>query len=162
MIRRALGGSAAVLLLVMPQLVMPQEWIAASHFGRFEIWRLFANGLISLLFVPVLRLVSYRRRDWLLLAFVPAWQWVVAFRIGYRAAILPLHDWPPRPDERLQVRRLAAGPQWVLAPALELEPAQALPGRRAYTPARPITSNRLASENAAIGTRSSTPAAATR
>ena len=95
---------------VVPQLLMPDEWVAASHLGRFGLWRLVANALVSLIFVPVLRLVSYRRRDWLLLAFVPVWQWVVAYRVGYRAAILPLHDWPPRPDERLRVRRSRPGP----------------------------------------------------
>jgi hypothetical protein len=104
-----------VLLLLVPQVVMPQEWIATSQLGRYEAWRLVANALVSLIFVPVLRLVSYRRRDWLLLAFVPVWQWLVAYRIGYRAVLLPLHDWPPRPDERLRVRRLAAGREWVLA-----------------------------------------------
>ena len=114
--RRVLGGAAAVALLLVPQLLMPDDWVAASHLGRFGLWRLVANALVSLIFVPVLRLVSYRRRDWLQLAFVPVWQWVVAYRIGYRASILPRHDWPPRPDERLRVRRLAAGPEWVLTP----------------------------------------------
>ncbi len=114
--RRVLGGAAAVALLLAPQLLTPDEWVAASHLDRFGLWRLVANALVSLIFVPLLRLVSYRRRDWLLLAFVPLWQWVVAYRVGHRAAILPLHDWPPRPDERLRVRRLAAGPEWVLAP----------------------------------------------
>ncbi len=114
--RRVLGGAAAVALLLAPQLLTPDEWVAASHLGRFGVWRLVANALVSLIFVPLLRLVSYRRRDWVLLALVPVWQWVVAYRIGYRAAILPLHDWPPRPDERLRVRRLATGPEWVLTP----------------------------------------------
>jgi hypothetical protein len=95
---------------------MPQAWIADSGLERFGLWRLLANALVSLIFVPVLRLVSYRRRDWLVLALVPVWQWVLAWRIGYRAALLPLRDWSPRPDERLNVRRLPAGTHWVLVP----------------------------------------------
>jgi hypothetical protein len=41
---------------------------------------------------------------------------VLAWRIGYRAALLPLRDWSPRPDERLDVRRLPAGTHWILVP----------------------------------------------
>ena len=54
----------------------------------------------GLLFVPLLPLVSYRRRDWLFIAFVPIWGFVVAARVGWRIANLPTRDWPLRPDER--------------------------------------------------------------
>ncbi len=43
----------------------------------------------GLLFVPLLPLVSYRRRDWLFIAFVPIWGFVVAARVGWRIANLP-------------------------------------------------------------------------
>ncbi len=113
---RVLGGAGAVVLLALPQVVMPHTWIAASGLARFGLWRVAASALVSLLLVPVLRLVSYRRRDWLVLAFVPGWQYVLAWRIGYRAALLPLRDWTPRPDERLRARRLRRGGLWVLPP----------------------------------------------
>lgn len=113
---RLLGGSGAVALLMLPQVVMPHAWIADSGLSRFGLWRVVASALVSLLLVPVLRLVSYRRRDWLVLAFVPGWQYVLAWRIGYRAALLPLRDWTPRPDERLRARRLRRGQLWVLLP----------------------------------------------
>ena len=113
---RVLGGAGAVSLVALPQVVMPHAWIAASGLARYGLWRVVASALVSLLLVPVLRLVSYRRRDWLVLAFVPGWQYVLAWRIGYRAALLPLRDWTPRPDERLRARRLRRGRLWVLLP----------------------------------------------
>ncbi len=114
-LRRLLGGLAGLAVLALPQLVMPQSWIAASHLAPFGMWRVAASVLGSLVFLPVLRLVSYRRRDVVILALVPVWQVVVAWKVGYRAAYLPLRDWAPRPDERLRVHRVRGGRHWVLA-----------------------------------------------
>jgi len=112
---RLLGGLAGLAVLVLPQVVMPQAWIVASHLEPLGVWRLAVNALVSVLFLPVLRLVSYRRRDVLVLALVPFWQLAVAWTVGYRAAYLPQRDWAPRPDERLRVHRLRGGRHWVLA-----------------------------------------------
>lgn len=100
--------------MALPQLVMPSSWILASHLAAFGLWRIAASVVSSLVFLPVLRLVSYRRRDVLILALVPVWQLAVAWTVGYRAAYLPLRDWDPRPDERLRVHRQRGG-HWVLA-----------------------------------------------
>jgi hypothetical protein len=116
---RVLGGAGAVVLLALPQVVMPRAWVADSGLAGHQLWRVAASALVSLLLVPVLRLVSYRRRDWLVLAFVPVLQYVLAWRIGYRAALLPLRDWTPRPDERLRARRLRRGALWVLLPEVD-------------------------------------------
>jgi hypothetical protein len=121
-------------VLLLPQLLMPQTWIEAVHLGRFGIWRLVANAAVSVLFLPVMRLVSYRRRDWVMLALLPIWQWVIAYRIGYRALLLPLRDWSPRPDERLRVRRLDDGERWVLD--AQPLPSFAGPARRRLAAAR--------------------------
>jgi hypothetical protein len=114
-LRRLLGGLAGLTVLVLPQAVMPHPWVAASHLEPLGLWRLAVNALVSVFFLPVLRLVSYRRRDILVLALVPFWQLAVAWTVGYRAAYLPLRDWAPRPDERLRVHRIRGGQHWVLA-----------------------------------------------
>lgn len=54
---------------------------------------------VSLLqFVPVLPHISFRKRDCLLL-LVPFYGFGYAWRFGWRAALLPDRDWPPRDDE---------------------------------------------------------------
>jgi hypothetical protein len=53
----------------------------------------------GLLFLPFLPKVSYRRRDWMFISFVPIWGLVVAARVGSRLANLPCKDWPLRPGE---------------------------------------------------------------
>jgi hypothetical protein len=113
--RRLLGGLAGLAAVALPQLVMPQSWIVASHLQAFGLWRVAASIVGSLVFLPVLPLVSYRRRDILILALVPFWQLAVAWTVGYRAAYLPLRDWDPRPDERLRVHRVRGGRHWMLA-----------------------------------------------
>jgi hypothetical protein len=62
----------------------------------------------ALLFIPLLPLVSYRRRDVFLILFVPFMNLVLAARVGWRLANLPVHDWPPRPDEPGSVEWRAA------------------------------------------------------
>jgi hypothetical protein len=57
--------------------------------------------------------VSYRRRDWLVILAVPIWQWVLAFRVGYRLAFLPYRDWQPRPDEVVHARRIRGARLWL-------------------------------------------------
>lgn len=129
---RTLAGGAAVLVLLLPQVATPHrlvELFETSGSTSPWLWRIVVNALVSLVFLPVLRPVSYRRRDWLVLAFVPIWQWVVAFRIGYRAALLPLRDWAPRPDERLRVLRLPGGAGARLSVLVADAPPSALPRR---------------------------------
>lgn len=55
-----------------------------------------ATAVLALLTLP---LVSYRRIDFLIIAFVPVWGWIVTWRLGWRLALLPWRDWQPRYDE---------------------------------------------------------------
>ena len=77
--------------------------IADSPFRQLA-WGNFAYGgllavLPSVLLVALLApLVSYRRRDVLLL-LVPLWNLVTVWTIGSRIARLPYRDWPLRLDE---------------------------------------------------------------
>ena len=90
---RALAGAVAVLVAIQK----PLSWLP----GHTDAWWLdpVVFLLPVLLFVPLLPLVSYRRRDWILMVFVPFWNIVVAAKVGWRLANLPARDWPPRPDE---------------------------------------------------------------
>jgi hypothetical protein len=82
----------------------PTPWFVVM--GKQELGTLI-GGLV---FVPLLPLVSYRRRDWLFISFVPFWGFVVASRVGWRLANLPTKDWPLRPDERAARVPVAALP----------------------------------------------------
>ena len=77
--------------------------IAYSPF-RHLAWGNFVYGgplavVPSVLLIALLApLVSYRRRDVLLL-LVPLWNLVMVWTIGSRISRLPYRDWPLRPDE---------------------------------------------------------------
>jgi len=90
---RALAGIVAVFVVIQK----PLGWLPGHH----DAWWLdpVVFLLPVLLFVPLLPLVSYRRRDWMLMVFVPFWNVVVAAKVGWRLANLPARDWPPRLDE---------------------------------------------------------------
>ena len=98
---RFLVGALAVVACLLPALLLPRgpyfiwptAWFVAV--GGNEAGLLVAGAI----FVPLLPLVSYRRRDWLFISFVPIWGFVVAARVGWRIANLPNRDWPRRPDE---------------------------------------------------------------
>jgi hypothetical protein len=86
----------------------PYVFLADRERGRWHVagglylnyWSALLVTVPALLFLPFLRSVSFRRRDWMLLAAVPIWSQVVAWKVGWRLAHLPTRDWPPRPDER--------------------------------------------------------------
>lgn len=70
-----------------------------SHltFHGFDYGQALASLPIFLLIGVLAPLVSYRRRDALLL-LVPIYNLVILWRIGTRLVRLPDRDWPQRPD----------------------------------------------------------------
>lgn len=115
--------AAAILALVVTSATMvgpPPD----SSWGRVEIGggvtvdlgHGLAFAVTALLCAVLLPHVSYRRRDWLFIAFVPIWNIVVACRLGWRLALLPYRDWPPRPDERGRVRAIPGTELYELDP----------------------------------------------
>ncbi|MGH8940735.1 MAG: hypothetical protein ACRDV2_15515 [Actinomycetes bacterium] len=93
---------AAEVVLVGPYIVFADGDRARWHVvgGLYvNLWTAVLLVIPALLFIPVLRKMSYRRRDWMILAFVPVWAQVVAWKVGWRLANGPVRDWPPRPDE---------------------------------------------------------------
>jgi hypothetical protein len=61
---------------------------------------LYAGGLlVGVALLVVLPMVSYRRRDIFILAFVPIYPIVLAAKVGWRVGNLPHRDWKLRPDE---------------------------------------------------------------
>ena len=98
---RFLGGLATLTLSILPTTLLPASrdstW-PTSTFLAFD-GRDLGLVLSGLLFIPVLPLVSYRKRDWLFISFVPFYGFVVAARVGWRLVNLPTRDWPPRPGE---------------------------------------------------------------
>jgi hypothetical protein len=56
--------------------------------------------LFALLLMPFMPLVSYRKRDVLLVGLVPVVGPMVAGIMVYRLMSLPRRDWPPRPGTR--------------------------------------------------------------
>jgi hypothetical protein len=100
--RRYAGGVLAVVVLAGPFIFFADadrlRWHATGGL-YFNFWSLLLICVPALLFIPLLRTVSYRRRDWLILACVPVLAQVVAWKVGWRLAHLPTRDWPPRPDE---------------------------------------------------------------
>jgi hypothetical protein len=61
---------------------------------------LYAGGSLSVVvWLVVLPMVSYRRRDVLIFAFVPLYPIVLAAKVGWRLGNFPHRDWKLRPDE---------------------------------------------------------------
>lgn len=82
---RFLAGFLAVTLVAMPSKLIH----GAPSLGWWD------HLVVALVFLPLIPLVSYRRRDWLFIAVVPLWCFVVAARVGWPAANQPVRDWPP-------------------------------------------------------------------
>jgi hypothetical protein len=91
---RFLAGCLGVAVVLLSQ---PVGWLPGHPVGW---WVDLVNFSIpALVFVPLLPLVSYRRRDWLIMAIIPFWNAALAAKVGWRLANLPARDWRPRPDE---------------------------------------------------------------
>jgi hypothetical protein len=72
---------------------------------------------VAVLLMPFLRMVSYRKRDVLLIALVPIHGPMVAGLVVSRLMALPRRDWTPREDELPRVVRIpGARGAYVLAP----------------------------------------------
>ena len=59
--------------------------------------------LVALLLMPVMRQVSYRKRDALLVGLVPIVGPMLTGILVSRLLSLPRREWPPRPDEEARV-----------------------------------------------------------
>ena len=64
---------------------------------------------VAFLLMPFLRMVSYRKRDVLLIALVPIYGQMVAGLVVSRLMALPVRDWTPREDELPRVVRIPGG-----------------------------------------------------
>jgi hypothetical protein len=93
---------AAGFLACVASVVRPYD-ITRTNTWLNGLW-LVLIVLVAMLLLP---LISYRRRDCLML-FIPFYNLVVLSRLGYRLSNLPVRDWPPRPDEPGYVRWHAA------------------------------------------------------
>jgi hypothetical protein len=90
-----LGGATVTFAFYTLAMGSPLRHLAWDNFAYGGV----LAGVPSVLLIALLApLVSYRRRDVLLL-LVPIWGLVVMWTIGSRIAMLPLRDWPLRPDE---------------------------------------------------------------
>jgi hypothetical protein len=98
---RLLAGSLALVISLLPFVLLPRGPYFTWPTRNFVVVGGSEVGLVigGLLFLPFLPMVSYRRRDWLFISFVPIWGLVVAARVGSRLANLPYKDWPLRPGE---------------------------------------------------------------
>jgi hypothetical protein len=84
-------------------------WLLADTVDDWTRWRLLGwmcSGGWTAAFVRVLApRVSYRGRD-AVLGGVPVYGWYLACVLAWRAALLPLRDWEPRPEEMWRARWL--------------------------------------------------------
>jgi hypothetical protein len=109
----AVGTVAA--LVVLPAYLRDQGWDGRLTVGggvMLELHSQDAMLYVAVALLPVMRLVSYRKRDVLLVALVPLYQLFLVGRIVYRLSFLPLRDWRPRPDEVPEVTSVGFG-VWV-------------------------------------------------
>lgn len=90
-----LGGATVTFAFYTLAVGSPFRHLAWGHFAYGRA----LAGVPSVLLIALLApLVSYRRRDVLLL-LVPIWGLVVMWTTGSRIAMLPYRDWPLRQDE---------------------------------------------------------------
>ncbi len=90
-----LGGATITFTFCAMIADSPFRQLAWGHFVYGGPLAVLPSVLLVALLAP---LVSYRRRDVLLL-LVPLWNLVVLWTIGSRISRLPHRDWPLRPDE---------------------------------------------------------------
>lgn len=98
------------------------EWVSRAdglHVRRLGLSTsdgtgVFVAVLYGLLFLPLLRRFSYRRRDLLFFLLCPIWVFVIAGKAGYRLTALPYRDWPPRPDEYASCVQIRGTASYVL------------------------------------------------
>jgi hypothetical protein len=72
---------------------------------------------LGLLLTDALPKVSYRKRDFLLIATIPVYGQYLGGKVVYRLLALPRRDWPPRPDERPRVVPVPDEPRVYLLPS---------------------------------------------
>jgi hypothetical protein len=90
-----LGGATITFTVCTMTAYSPFRQLAWGHFVYGGLLAVLPSVLLIALLAP---LVSYRRRDVLLL-LVPLWNLVTVWTIGSRISRLPYRDWPQRPDE---------------------------------------------------------------
>lgn len=89
------GGATITFVFYAMIADSPFRQLAWGHFAYGGVLAVVPSVLLVALLAP---LVSYRRRDVLLL-LVPLWNVVMIWTIGSRVARLPYRDWPLRRDE---------------------------------------------------------------
>jgi hypothetical protein len=89
------GGATVTFIFSTMIADSPFRQLAWGHFVYGGPLAVLPGVLLIALLAP---LVSYRRRDVLLL-LVPLWNLVIIWTIGSRISRLPCRDWPLRPDE---------------------------------------------------------------
>lgn len=109
------GQKRATFILVMILVMMVLSWLVnlavvprhqpGEGYARLVVIdsldlgeKMFAPILFIPVFIPILRSVSYRKRDSLLL-MIPIYAYIFAAKVCWRAAFLPYADWPLRPEQ---------------------------------------------------------------
>jgi hypothetical protein len=100
-----LGGATTTFTVTTMIADSPFRQLAWGHFVYGGLLAVLPSALLIALLAP---LVSYRRRDVLLL-LVPLWNLVTVWTIGSRISRLPCRDWPLRLDESNKEAHSPAG-----------------------------------------------------
>jgi hypothetical protein len=93
-----------MLLFVVPGFIdvkIGSQYKTGDGYSRLLVYDtlgLAARIIPLLLLMPTFPLVSYRRRDIVLIA-VPVYGLILSFKICWRLAYIPYVDWPPRPEQ---------------------------------------------------------------
>ncbi len=100
---RCLLAAGLFVAAVLPGWILAEyveDWTARPLLG----W-IVSGGWTAAAVAVLAPRVSYRRRD-AVLGAVPVLGWYVVCVLAWRAALLPLRDWEPRPDETWRARWL--------------------------------------------------------
>ena len=108
-VRFAVGVLVFAGLFALPSRLPEAGWHLSLGSSTLELAPENALFWVGLLLMPFLRKVSYRKRDVLLIAFVPIYGPMVAGLVVSRLIALPRRDWTPREDELPRVVRIPGG-----------------------------------------------------
>jgi len=102
------AGAVVGVLLALASPALSRRLLAAVGLQQSVVLHDFARmSIAALVALPLLRLIAYRRRDALLIAFVPVVGVFLMGLIGWRLPVVRHPDWPLRPDD---VRQASAPP----------------------------------------------------
>ncbi len=104
------GAVVAVVLLAASLLSLGHGWhwsLALPAGASVELSQSGLMPLVALLLMPLMRQVSYRKRDALLVGLAPIVGPMLTGILVSRLLSLPRREWPPRPDEAAPGRKAA-------------------------------------------------------